>query len=132
MNPSYPYLTELKLVFENRTARRNKAQKILSRVWSEKYGKYFDHKDGSASNRIECVFGSFDNSFSFYNPYPPHRSWAKCGIEILGLTLAGKQHSYHRGCMITIQELKAACKQNAIKVTSKTKKLDLIRALLKV
>jgi hypothetical protein len=58
--------------------------------------------------------------------------WSNRGIEILGLRPYAKGSTYSNECCLTIPKLKEFCSMNSIKYKSTWKKIDYLKALMKV
>lgn len=134
-----PYLQEL-LSLNDLATRKAKAQEMCSRhaTFVPKY-RHFDRKkhflnthNCSASNSVSSVFGEFYESWGGFRERRPH-IWAntvKCGIEILNAQPNATGSTYSNKCLITVKELKEACKANGIKATGDKKAL--LGALMKL
>lgn len=87
------------------------------------------------SNTLPTIFGRVSDNYTRYSKpdYIGRKTCkARCGIEILGLQPLATERTYSNKCAMTIQELKEACKKNAIKIKSGWKKQDMLYALMKV
>lgn len=147
---NYSYIPELKAVFADKDTAHKLAIKVFLRrgyresdtgqVVFKTLGKYAYH-----TNSIRCLFGACrDGKFSnyshrvggYFNSPVGYANWernmVKNGVEILGLQPCATGHTFSNKCLMTIPELKEACKKNGIKVKSSMKKQDLLNLLMKV
>lgn len=147
MSNTLPYTTELLTIMNDPKARREKAFQMLSSIATEckQYGGFdmkpsvvFNTCNAGRSSHITCVFGTFNGSWRVYDGKPMrHRNdtelryYGNFGIEILGAEPNATGRTYSRKCIITIKELKEACKMNKIKITGMDKKA-LLHALMKI
>lgn len=151
---SKPVIEELKRLFSDDAFKRASAERLVRAkyVWKTKdcnppgqscamlISTVFDVKPGvkhhwGISNTLPTIFGRVSDNFTRYNkPTFGYCQVARgrCGVEILGLKPLAKDHTYSSDCMMTIPELKEACKKNGIKVKSSWKKQDMLHALMKV
>ena len=136
-----PYLQEL-LSLNDQTVRKAKAREYCSRfaTYIPKY-RHFDMERNHilnthncmASNCVSSVFGEFYESWDGFRERMTHLRWwgrRMGGIEILNAQPNATGHTYSNKCLITVKELKEACKMNGIKATGDKKAL--LSALMKI
>jgi hypothetical protein len=143
---SLPYLQEL-MSLNDTTIRKAKALKYCSTIATEStvlgFGRLtwgFEYLPkykgvGIGSSTVSCVFGEFYRSWNGRYETKSSRSTndnvrVKNGIEILGAQPNATGHTYSSKCLITVKELKEACKANGIKAMGNKKAL--LSALLKL
>jgi len=137
---SLPFLHEL-MSLNEKNVRKEKAKQLCSKYATQRYIRSntdgFDeiphalNKWGSCiSSSVSCVFGEFSDSWenfgevSIYNRFRSDKS----GIEILNAQPNATGSTYSNMCLITVKELKEACKANGIK--PKGDKRALLRSLM--
>ena len=129
-----PYLGEL-LSLNIKSVRESKAllcclkkatQGGLGFLYKPEYSTRY-HTLGS--NRVSCVFGEFEDSWNKYRERDG-RVYEKNGIEILKAQPNATGRTYSQKCLITVKELKEACKENGLKTTGDKK--TLLNALMKI
>jgi hypothetical protein len=136
-----PYLQEL-LSLNDLATRKAKAREHCSRFATVSLSyRCFDidknhiltpyHSIGSSSC-VSSVFGRFYESWDGFRTVIRNidRNRIKCGIEILNAQPNATGSTYSNKCLITVKELKVACKMNGIKATGDKKAL--LRALMKL
>jgi hypothetical protein len=128
-----PYLGEL-LSLKCVVARRKMAEKIISRQYridpEYTYMGFINKKDGFGISSVSCVFGSFHMKWEWYKTYRYYDIKPKNGIEILDAKPNATGNTYSLKCLITVKELKEACKENGIKPVGDKKRL--LRALMDI
>jgi hypothetical protein len=140
VKPVLPYLQEL-LSLNDKTVRRAKAYEICSKFVKYTEYKMFEYisktdrlgnRGQTASSGVCCVFGSFDNSWKAYSTKHIDHHWVvdKHGIEIMNAQPNATRHTYSLKCLITVKELKEACKANGLKTTGD--KRSLLSSLMKI
>jgi len=137
---SLPFLHEL-MSLNDKNVRKEKAQQVCSKYATQRYIRSnsdgFDeiqhplNKWGSSiSSSVACVFGQFYDSWeNFGEPSPYNRFRSdKSGIEILNAQPNATGSTFSNKCLVTVKELKEACKANGIK--PKGDKRALLRSLM--
>jgi hypothetical protein len=138
-----PFIDEL-LSLNDKNVRKMRAKELCARYATLRTSKgkpngfemvkhHLNRWGGFAcSNDVHSVFGGFVDSWNEY--YDRRVLWwsslAKNGIEVLNARPNATGHTYSNQCLITVKELKEACKANGIKATGDKKAL--LNSLMKL